>query len=165
MCMKIFVCQRSKVSRMTSKVDATHLLSILDPGKKPFLHPMMDRKNHLLIHCEDNLEEDELHSPTKKHVARILDWSRNLPEEAVVLVCCEAGVSRSTAAALSLLIQNLGIDKIEECVKLLLEVRPTACPNSLISRFADELLKCEGRLFAASEQIVANRMLIKFGVK
>ena len=156
--MQVFVCQRSAVSRKTSQVNATHVLSLLDPGKKPFLHPDTDRKNWLLLHFEDNLKESDPNSPTREHVAKILNWGKSLPDNAVVLVHCEAGVSRSTAAALALLVQYHGIDKIDDCVKLLLEVRPQSCPNPLITRFADEQLGCNGELYEKSEKIVKSKI-------
>jgi len=157
--MKVFVCSRSAVSRKTSQVGATHVLSLLDPGKKPFLHPHTDRRNWLLLHFEDNLEEHEPNSPTREHVAQILAWGSSLPSDAVVLVHCEAGVSRSTAAALALLVQHRGIDKIDECAKLLTDVRPVACPNPIISRFADEQLGCNGKLHERAEQIANDKIL------
>lgn len=134
---------------------ATHILSLLDPGKQPFLHPKTDRKNWLLMHFEDNLGEHEPNSPTRDHVTRMLDWGRLLPADAIVIVHCEAGVSRSTAAALALLVQHHGNDKIEECIQLLLEVRPESSPNSLITQWADDQLGCNGKLFEAAE-IVAD---------
>jgi predicted protein tyrosine phosphatase len=158
--MKVFVCNRSAVSRKTSQVGATHVLSLLDPGKKPFLHPNTDRRNWLLLHFEDNLLATEPNSPTLEHVSKILEWGCKLPEDAVVLVHCEAGVSRSTAAALALLVQHHGTDKIDDCIKLLLDVRPFACPNPLITLFADELLGCNGELHEKAEK-VANAKIIK----
>jgi len=159
--MKIVVCSRSAVSRKTTQHSVTHVLSLLDPGKTPYLHPHTNRQNWLLLHFEDNLEEHEKNSPTREHVARILEWGQTIPDDAVVLVHCEAGVSRSTAAALALLVQKHGIDKIDECIQLLLEVRPVACPNKLIAKFADEQLGCEGKLLIASEKI-ANDKIFKF---
>jgi predicted protein tyrosine phosphatase len=158
--MKIFVCERSAVARKTSQVGATHVLSLLDPGKKPFLHPKTNRQNWLLLHFEDNIDEHEPNSPTREHVSQILEWGSTLPKDAVVLVHCEAGISRSTAAALALLVQHHGSDKIPECINLLLDVRPLACPNPLITKWADEELGCNGVLHDAAEH-VANAKILK----
>ena len=157
--MKVFVCQRSAVSRKTSQVGATHVLSLLDPGKRPFLHPKTNRKNWLLLHFEDNLDENQPNSPTREHVKQILAWGSTLPDDAVVLVHCEAGVSRSTAAALALLVQHHGNDKIDECIQLLLEVRPVACPNPLITLFADEQLGCNGKLHEKAEAVATAKIV------
>jgi predicted protein tyrosine phosphatase len=157
--MQVFVCHRSAVARRTKKFGVSHVLSLLDPGKRPFLHPSTDRRNWLLLHFEDNLEEHEPNSPTKNDVEKILAWGRGLPQDAVVLVHCEAGVSRSTAAALALLVQRFGREHIDWCVEKLLEVRPTACPNPLITRWADELLGCDGQLFAAAEKVANDKIM------
>ena len=137
------------------------MLSLLDPGKRPFLHPKTDRNNWLLLHFEDNLIESETNSPTVEHVKKILEWGKSLPEDAVVLVHCEAGVSRSTAAALAILVQYYGNDKIEECIKLLLDVRPIACPNPLITKWADEQLGCNGELHEAAEKVANSKLFWK----
>ena len=67
--------------------------------------------------------------------------------------------SRSSAAALALIVQYHGVDKIDEGIQLLLEVRPFACPNPLITLFADEQLGCNGELHEKAEK-VANAKII-----
>ena len=157
--MKVFVCSLSNVSKATSKHGCTHVLSLLDPGKRPFLHPKTDRNNWLLLHFEDNLDENDPNSPTRSHVTQILEWGRSLPGDAVVLVHCEAGVSRSTAAALAILVQHHGNDHINECINLLVDMRPVACPNPLITKWADEQLGCNGALHAAAEKVANEKIL------
>lgn len=159
--MKIFVSNRTAVSEKTKELGITHILSLLDPHKRPLLHPMFNRENQLLLHFEDNLKAGDPNSPELWHVQQFLDWGKKLPEDSVLLVHCEAGVSRSTAAALALLVQFYGVDRINECVQMLLDVRPFACPNCLISQMADDVLGCDGKLFAASEQIVEKWLIRK----
>lgn len=156
--MKIFVCSRGAVSKFTSRVKATHVLSILDPGRRPFLHPKTPKKNWLLVHFEDNLYFEEPHGPTIEHVSQILEWGKSLPDDAILLVHCEAGVSRSTAAALALLVQHHGIEKLQECVAALVDVRPEASPNKLVTKLADDLLGCNGELHAAGERIATEKL-------
>jgi len=156
--MKIHVCQRSVVSRRTSKLGVTHILSLLDPGRRPFLHPNFNRENWLLLHFEDNLDEHEINSPTPQHVKKILDWGRTLPADAVVLVHCEAGVSRSTAAALALWVQHLGVQCIDQAISLLLADRPFACPNPLVTKWADEQLGCHGELHEKAERVANSKI-------
>ena len=156
--MKVFVCSRTAVSKMTSKVGATHVLSLLDPGIRPFLHPKTDKNNWLLLHFEDNINECELNGPTRNDVKHILEWSKMIPADSTLLVHCEAGVSRSTAAALAILVQYNGIDKLDQCILDLLAVRPQACPNPLITKWADDELKCNGKLHNAAEKIAYNKL-------
>lgn len=157
--MKIHVCERSKVARRTSELGATHILSLLDPGKRPFLHSNFNKQNWLLLNFEDNLDEHQHNSPTPEHVEHILSWGKELPADAVVLVHCEAGVSRSTAAALALWVQHLGTDKIDEAISRLLADRPMACPNPLITKWADDQLGCQGELHAKAEHVANSKIL------
>lgn len=157
----VFVCSRTAVSKTTSKHGITHVLSLLDHGVKPFLHPKTDKKNWLLLHFEDNTTLEQPNGPTKGHVIQILEWAKKLPDDAIILSHCEAGVSRSTAAAIAILVQKHGIDKIDECIEWVVSVRPQACPNPLITNWADEILGCNGELHTKCEA-VANAKLIKF---
>ena len=160
--MKVYVSSRSQVSKVTSKVGATHVLSLLDPGKRPWLHPSTPTENWKLLNFDDIEEPSYDRSPTKEHVERILDWAKNLPVDTVLLVHCEAGVSRSTAAALAILVQYHGLEQIDKCVDLLFGVRPEAAPNRLIARYADEILGCNGRLVAAANMLNNNKILRRF---
>lgn len=156
-----YVCSRNQVAKLTSKVGATHVLSLLDPGVRPYLHPKTDRNNWLLIVCCDLLKEDLPNSPQREHVQQILDWGKQLPSDAVVVVHCEAGVSRSTAAALALMVQDT--NDIDLCIKRLVDIRPVACPNPVIAKYADELLECGGKLYKAADEL-AQKYLIKIGM-
>ena len=154
------ICGRSQLSKTMKQVGATHVLSLTDPDKRPFLRPGFDPANWLWLKFEDVLDDKDLHAPTGLHVALILEWGLTLPEDAVVVVHCEAGVSRSTAAVLALLVDR-SPDDIDGCVAKLLETRPQACPNPLITRYADEIIGCGGRLHAAAET-VANERIFHF---
>jgi predicted protein tyrosine phosphatase len=157
--MKVHICSRTQVSRMTSRTGATHVLSLLDPGKRPHLHPRMSISNWLLIPCEDQIDAASVSPPTREQVQRFLDWSKALPEDSVLLVHCEAGISRSTAAALAIMVQDQGVDKIDACIAELLEIRPNACPNPLITQYADDILGCGGALHAAAEFVAQEKLL------
>lgn len=146
---------------MTSKVDASHVLSICDPGKRAWFHPRTPSTNCKIVVFEDTVNPQYDRSPTKDHVADMLEWARNLPDDAVLLVHCEAGISRSTAMALAILVQHHGKDNINRCVDLLFAVRPEASPNPLISKYADELLNCNGELVAAVNKLMQAKMFTR----
>ena len=160
--MQVLVCSRTQVSQFQSRHGVTHVLSQLDPGKRPFLHPQR-RVNWLLQHFEDNLDADQPLSPTREHCEQFLSWAKDIPDDAVVLVHCEAGVSRSTASALCILVQSRGVDKIDECIQELLAVRPQACPNPIITKFCDEILGCGGELHTKAEAVANAKLFKKFG--
>lgn len=160
--MKVYVSSRSQVSKVTSKVGATHVLSLLDPGKRPWLHPSTPTQNWKLFIFEDVIEPEYDRAPTMEHVENILAWAKQLPDDAILLVHCEAGVSRSTAAALAILVQHHGVDQIDRCVDLLFGVRPESAPNPLIAKYADKILNCNGKLITAAQKLNDNKLLRRF---
>ena len=160
--MKVYVSSRSQVSKITSKVDATHVLSLLDPGKRPWLHPKTPLANWKLFIFEDVIDPQYDRAPTFDHVQDILDWAKALPDDCVLLVHCEAGVSRSTAAALAILVQYHGVENIDKCVDLLFGVRPESAPNPLIAKYADQILNCNGKLIEAANKLNSNKLLRRF---
>lgn len=160
--MQVLVCSRTQVSRFQSRHNVTHILSQLDPGKRPFLHPQ-HRPKWLLQHFEDNIDADQPLSPTRQHCEQFLDWAKNIPADGVLLVHCEAGVSRSTASALCIMVQERGVDKIDDCIEALVAIRPVACPNPVITKFCDEILGCGGELHAKAEALAEAKLIKKFG--
>lgn len=160
--MQVYVSSRNQVSKITSKVGATHVLSLLDPGKRPWLHPSTSSQNWKLLTFEDVEDPSYDRAPTQEHVEQILAWARKLPNDTVLLVHCEAGISRSPAAALAILVQYHGVDKIDQCLDLLFGVRPESAPNLLIAKYADELLECSGKLIAAAKKLSDSKMLRRF---
>jgi predicted protein tyrosine phosphatase len=65
-----------------------------------------------------------------------------------VLIHCEAGVSRSSAAALIMYACWLGPGREHEAMRRVLHQRPIAVPNPRMVEIADRLLAREGRLRA-----------------
>jgi predicted protein tyrosine phosphatase len=161
----IYVCDRSSVSEYTSKYGITHVLSLLDPGRKPFLHPKFDKNNWKMVHFEDVFHTSNLYAPTYEDVENCLNWAKALPDDAVLLVHCEAGVSRSTAMALAILTLKGGVDNIKQHIEHLLEIRPHAIPNSLISKYADQYLNAGGKLFELSEELANSKLTSILGFK
>lgn len=160
--MKVYVSSRSQVSKVTSKVGATHVLSLLDPGKRPWLHPSTPLQNWRKWIFEDVIDPSYDRAPTKEQIEQVLEWSAGLPDDAVLLVHCEAGISRSTAVALAILVQKHGLDQIDRCVDLLFGVRPESAPNPLIAKYADQILNCGGKLEKAAEKLNSNKLLRRF---
>lgn len=94
----------------------------------------------------DDVERTDLSgAPELEHAAMILAFGRALPDGARLLIHCEQGVSRSGAAALALLAQELSID---DAVATMRRLRPQAHPNGLLLAHADTALGCDGRLLA-----------------
>lgn len=144
---------------------ATHVLSLLHSRERNllFLPREFKRENWLFLDMDDVISEKAEAAPKKEQVERLLSWTNKLPSDAHLVIHCHAGVSRSTAVALAVKVQELGVDRLKEAVDWLLEARPQACPNPVITKFADELLGAKGELHAAAEEVANNKLLSLYG--
>lgn len=86
----------------------------------------------------EGMEESELvHAPSTRHLKEILQFSQMTGQEPL-LVHCWAGVSRSTAVALVLIVQGMYREGcaeeeiVEDATETILAIRPCAAPNPLI---------------------------------
>jgi predicted protein tyrosine phosphatase len=132
----------------------THVLSLLDPSW-PELTSFAGYGKHsrTTLRFQDVIDHGPgLTPPTQEHVAEILNFGRQLAAEAEteeaqhLLVHCHMGISRSTAAMVSLLAQidpQATEDRLFERVR---QIRPQAWPNSLMIGYADDILGRQGRL-------------------
>ena len=101
---------------------------------------------HLIIVAEDLDEPDgRTRVPTLTDVEKIIAFGRR-HAAGKVLSHCNAGVSRSTAAALVILADRLGPGREAESLAEMLRLRPCAVPNLLIVQLADQLLGRSGLL-------------------
>lgn len=140
-----------------SKRSVTHVLSLLDP-ELPEIESFgaYGEHNRVTLRFHDVIDplEGRVH-PTAEHVAEILRFGADLRETALerkdghLLVHCHMGVSRSTAAMLSLMAQVHADEAEDRLFARLRQVRPQAWPNSVMIAFADEQLGRGGRLTQA----------------
>lgn len=126
-----------------------NLVSIREPNR-PRIDPGGFRKIHGIV-CHDVVgtlgisEEDQktLILPNAGHVRGVFNFADETDTEPL-LIHCWAGVSRSTAMVLALIVRAMHWDGYEpgeiatEAPALLLEIRPRAAPNALILRLALE---------------------------
>ena len=147
------VCGKSEVKKTAKQFQATHLITMLDVGDRVFRPPRIEPGNHLALNFEDEEDPTRLHAPTREHAETILEFGRNLPEDARVVVHCFAGACRSTASALALWLQANGTNRLEEGSAWLRADRPRACPNLLLARFFDDILGMSGSLVRECDRI------------
>jgi predicted protein tyrosine phosphatase len=82
-----------------------------------------------------------------QQIVRLAERLRS--ETGTVLVHCEAGVSRSSAAALIMYAYWFGPGREEQAMARVLSQRPVAIPNRRMIELADRLLDRGGRLVEA----------------
>jgi predicted protein tyrosine phosphatase len=89
---------------------------------------------------------------TEEDILQIVRLAEGLRSETgIVLIHCEAGVSRSSAAALIMYAHWFGPGREQEAMARVLSQRPVANPNRRMIELADRLLDRAGRLVKALE--------------
>ena len=133
------------LSSPTRCTEFIYLLSIGDPyDQLPEGYASLQRKRRMLI--ADVVTEE---GATEEDVREIIELAESLRlETGKVLIHCEAGVSRSTAAALIMYAIWFGPGREQEAMDHVLAQRPIAIPNRRMVQLADKLLGREGKLVA-----------------
>jgi predicted protein tyrosine phosphatase len=144
----------------------THVLSILDPEwPEPEPFRAYDPHHRTTLNFHDVIEPGPgLILPRREHVERIVAFGEDLKDSAVegrdphLLVHCHMGISRSTAAMATLLLQAHPREDEDAIFARITEIRPQAWPNSRMIGFADELLGRGGKLTAALARLYARQL-------
>lgn len=133
--------QRVGLRRLTIEFDDTEAPSSSDP-----IHAAQVRLRQRKA-AEDGLR---LCPPTVDNAKSILDFAMSAKKLGGVLLCqCQAGISRSPAAALLCLAAWTSPGHERGCVSYVLKIRPAAVPHPDLLRFGDQLLGLKGRLVDA----------------
>lgn len=145
------VCGLAEIGEIVAG-GVTHALSILDPGwPDPGVFANFADCRRAVFRFHDVIEEaDGMVAPSREDMSRILALGDRLRGDGVrhLLIHCHAGISRSAAAAASLLAQfHPGGE--DEAFHQLARIRPWSWPNSRMIVFADGLLGRRGRLIEA----------------
>lgn len=132
----------------------THVLSILDPDHPdPEAFQAYDPHHRTILRFHDIINPIEgMILPQPEHVEAVLRFGEEVaaggaePRQAHLLVHCHMGISRSTAAMLTLMAQTHPDAKEDRLFEHLTTIRPQAWPNSRMIAYADDLLSRNGRL-------------------
>jgi predicted protein tyrosine phosphatase len=134
---------------------ATHVLSILDPGyPEPHAFAAWDPHHRLTLRFHDVIGPwPGWEAPERHHVEALVAFGEELDQAGEnlshLLVHCHAGISRSTAAMATLLARHTPLGEEEAIFTRIRAIRPIAWPNSRMVGFADDVLGRGGRLSAA----------------
>jgi predicted protein tyrosine phosphatase len=135
----------------------SHVLSILDPGMPdPDAFGSFGEHVRLDLRFEDVIDPYESRIvPTRESVAAILAFGRDIAADesaAHLLVHCQMGVSRSTAATLLLMAQARPDVPAEAILAEIRRIRPQAWPNLLMVELGDPMLGRDGSLVRATHE-------------
>ena len=108
----------------------------------------------------DTLSEQD-GGPSRRHVERLVAFARCVHmARGRVLVHCQMGISRSSAAAAILLAVKAGPGREREALETVLAVRSGARPNVRMLELADDVLGTGGALVRALHSLDANDDLL-----
>lgn len=126
-----------------------HLISIGSPGEQP-------PQGYSQVRHRLRLEFDDIDAPNDnpkyvlargEDILKVIDFVPLISQDGGnVLIHCQAGISRSSAVALTVCAVLLGAGKEEEALAYVLAARPQAVPNLWLVELADEALGREGKL-------------------
>jgi len=151
--MRLMVCPRTKVPDFV-EAPVTHFVSLIDPDEvNTFLQPPRQTRQRLqlVFHDLDDIEMTlpryaKYSAPTEHHVLSLVEFGRKMAplSDWGLLTHCEAGISRSSAAAITLLVAAGYAPQV--AFGLVRKACPQMLPNSRILRIADGLMGTGGRL-------------------
>jgi predicted protein tyrosine phosphatase len=136
----------------------TRVLSLLDCHSNQSRHPVFHTRRdvlpaaHLTLVCDDNDEPlSDGTDPNEFHVTQLLEFgltdrSRNLT------IHCVHGIGRSTAAAIAILCARTNPNQALRHMHEIGRTRPLFCPNLIILRIADGLLRGRRQILAAMSE-------------
>jgi HEAT repeat protein/predicted protein tyrosine phosphatase len=125
------------------------LISIGSPGIMP-PQGFMKIPNRLRLEFDDietPISDPDYCLPCFDDIIKVINFVAKMPRsDGRILIHCHAGISRSTAIALTVCATILGAGKEEEAIVAVLMSRPQAKPNRWIVELADMALERDGKL-------------------
>ncbi|MBV9571573.1 MAG: hypothetical protein JO056_10075 [Alphaproteobacteria bacterium] len=150
----IVVTPLSALESAIARYQPSHIVTLLSPEHMIATPHGFPPERHLRLGLHDVSDEwTSDAAPCAEHVHRLIEFGRGWTRDAPMIVHCWAGISRSMAAAYTLLCERLGPGSEDRIALTIRERAPHAFPNPLIVRLADAELAREGRMIAAVESI------------
>ncbi len=145
----IYVCSLAELPALTAGLRPMHIVSILGDEPFPATPEWLATDRHLKLRFHDIAEPiPGFLAPQVEHLEALITFGTTWNKAGPLIIHCVAGVSRSTAAALTILcLYNQGRE--EKAAQVLRERAPHAQPNQRVIAIADRLLGCDGRLLDA----------------
>ncbi|HLY07231.1 MAG TPA: protein-tyrosine phosphatase family protein [Rhizomicrobium sp.] len=160
----ILVTSLSAVEKTIAEYRPSHMITLLSPEYMIDTPRQIAAERHLRLAVNDVLEVWAGDSPPNEtHVARLIEFGRTWDSEAPMLVHCLAGISRSMAAAYTLLCDRAPSGRELDIARELRARAAHACPNALIVALADQVLGREGRMVRAVATMGRGEIVVEGG--
>lgn len=122
------------VSLLDVGIDAEECFGEIDPNR------------HLIVHVDD-VEGGVSNCPEERHIRQVFSFlDSRMTEDSDILVHCHAGISRSTAMAIGILIKFFKKTPKEAINIVFMQRREVMWPNMRIIRLVDKELNLHGEL-------------------
>ena len=149
----IHVSSLSALDSVSARLQSYDLLTLLSPDTQQVDWSALVCARHVRLAFHDIVEPIAgLTAPDHDMMQAVLDFGRNAGHQRALLIHCWAGISRSSAAAFAIASdRNPGFER-----DIAIELRrrsPSATPNRLMVRLADDLLRRDGRMVDAIDAI------------
>ena len=113
----------------------------------------LDRSNHLLLYVDQESCAETIDLAARSRAREIIDFIRRSGCGGDILIHCNRGVSRSTAAAFIILCMMEPETAEAALMKRLRAAAPHADPCPLLVNYADDLLGRDGRMTDALDDL------------
>jgi len=149
----IYVCNILELEEHAASLVPERLISVVGEAQQPPTPRGLEPDAHLRVTCDDIVEPNPLEIvPDRRHVKQIIAFAREWDPSGRMLVHCQAGISRSTAAALIAYTTHFP-DTVGQAAAHLRRTASYVRPNPLMVALGDELLDMSGRLIEAVESM------------
>jgi predicted protein tyrosine phosphatase len=158
----IHVCSLAALPDTVRATGASHILTVManvDQVRRP---ASVLEVNHLRVQVDDITEHmDGFVAPSEEHIEKVLNFVRGWDRSAPMVVHCYAGISRSTASAFA---AACALNPHRDELAIARQIRaasPIASPNRLIVSLADKLLRRDGRMLRALDEMGPGSMMVE----
>ena len=150
----IHVCSLARLHATVDETGARHIVTLLRLTDRVERPAHIAAGNHLVLSVDDiSVPIEGYTCPGDEHVARLIEFIGAWDRAAPMVVHCFAGISRSTAGAfVAACTLNPKRDE-RDIAQAIRRASRTAQPNARIVAIADRMLRREGRMVRAIEEL------------
>ena len=150
----IVVCSLRAAAEQVAVIGATRAISILGSESEHPAFESMQADNHLRLTFNDvAVATPGLTAPGAHDMVKLMTFIRQWDRTSPMLIHCWAGISRSTAAGYIATCLLQPEREEEELAWALRKASPSATPNPMLIKLADEALGRDGRMRRAIADI------------